>query len=409
MSAAPLPENEEQRLEALRGYNVLDTPAEDEYDNIVKLASTICGTPISLVSLVDKERQWFKARTGLDALETHRDLAFCSHAIHTPTEPFVVEDATKDPRFAENELVTGPPNIRFYAGCPLLTPDGYALGTLCTIDIIPRQLRNDQIEALKILADNVVTLLQLRKLSIERKELAEKLTESNQELENFAHIASHDLKSPLRAIGTLTEWLEEDAEGLLTPKCQEHIQKIRDRTDRMHKLLDDLLNYSRINFDETPAQIVTTSALIEEVKGLLDIPEHITLETHESLQSIEIPQIPLLQVFQNLISNAIKHHDKKQGKIVISAREENGFYHFTISDNGPGIPERFHAKIFEMFQVLKPRDEVEGSGIGLPLVKKIITKLGGEVSIDSEEGKGSTFTFTFPKKELNTQKSKRAS
>jgi diguanylate cyclase (GGDEF)-like protein len=163
MPRAQLPGNETDRLAALHDYDVLDTACEENFDTIVRLAAKLSRCPVALVSLVDTDRQWFKARHGLDATETTRDLSFCAHAILDPSKPFVIPDATKDQRFADNALVLGAPNIRFYAGIPLRTHDGYALGTLCVIDTRPREFGSEAIDTLVGLAQTVSTALELRR------------------------------------------------------------------------------------------------------------------------------------------------------------------------------------------------------------------------------------------------------
>jgi GAF domain-containing protein len=164
--SATYPENEKKRLKVLWQYEVLDTVPEELFDDLTELAARICEAPIALISLVDDKRQWFKSRVGTTLQETSRDVSFCGHAIRQPGL-FIVPDATKDERFSHNPLVTSDPKIRFYAGAPLITPDGYALGTLCVIDKVPRDLRSDQKQALTILARHVVSQLELRRRSRE--------------------------------------------------------------------------------------------------------------------------------------------------------------------------------------------------------------------------------------------------
>jgi GAF domain-containing protein len=159
---APLPQNEAKRLKVLWQYEVLDTVPEEVFDDLTELAARICEAPIGLISLVDERRQWFKSRVGVTLTETSRDVSFCAYAI-TQSDLFIVPDATKDERFAKNPFVTNEPHIRFYAGAPLITPDGHALGTLCVIDKVPRELRPDQKQALLILARHVVSQLELRR------------------------------------------------------------------------------------------------------------------------------------------------------------------------------------------------------------------------------------------------------
>src|ERR1043165_3876763 len=163
---APAKHTEARRLKVLWQYEILDTVPEEVFDDLTELAARICEAPIALISLIDEDRQWFKAKVGVSVNETSRDISFCAHAIKQ-TELFIIPDATQDLRFANNPLVTSDPKIRFYAGAPLITPDGYALGTLCVIDKVPRELRQEQQQALRVLARHVMTQLELRRHTLE--------------------------------------------------------------------------------------------------------------------------------------------------------------------------------------------------------------------------------------------------
>jgi len=185
---SPIPKNEKKRLEVLWQYDILDTVPEQVFDDLADLAASICEAPVALITLVDEKRQWFKSKTGVSVSETSRDVSFCAHAI-MQHELFIVADATKDDRFAGNPLVTSEPKIRFYAGAPLFTPDGHALGTLCVIDKVARTLRPDQKRALEILSRHVMTQLELRRhahelarTNVERDGIREDLRKVQSEL-----------------------------------------------------------------------------------------------------------------------------------------------------------------------------------------------------------------------------------
>lgn len=245
----------------------------------------------------------------------------------------------------------------------------------------------------RLLYRKTVNLQEARK---EREQLIAKLSNSNEELESFAYIASHDLKSPLRAINNISQWLEEDLDNI-NDTSKDHLKLLRSRIKRMENFLDDLLSYSRAGRNIENTEIISADTLANDVVQLLNVPKGFEIVSSHNLKDINIPRMPLEQVFHNLISNALKHHNKEEDVITIEGRDIGEFYEFSISDGGAGIPEEFHKKIFDMFKTLRPRDEVEGSGIGLALVKKILTNFGGDIRLKSEVNKGTTFTFTWPK------------
>ena len=194
MLVAPLPHNEIERIDSLKSYDILDSLPEKDYDDITKLASEICGTPVSLISLIDDQRQWFKSAYGVDVRETPRDFAFCSHGILNPNEIFIVPDLREDIRFASNPLVAGEPHVVFYAGVPLVNKDGFPLGSLCVIDSAVNELNENQLKALKSLAKHVVNLLELRKANKRLNTLKSLIEERNNELEAMAGAVTKKIK-----------------------------------------------------------------------------------------------------------------------------------------------------------------------------------------------------------------------
>ena len=660
------PHREDDRLAALDRYGILDTPAETEFDDFTALASLICGTPIALISLVDAERQWFKSKLGLDVNETPRNLAFCAHAIRG-TGLMEVPNALEDARFRTNPLVTGAPNIRFYAGTPLTTPDGHNLGTLCVIYSVRRQLTPEQRQAMAQLGRGVVRQMELRLANVhlaQRTEFQEALLQSaaaaiistdldgtitsfnraaedllgypaaelvgrsnpgafhlpeevaaraeelsrelgrpvppgfevfvantraggpetrewtyvrrdgsrvpvllsvsairntageatgflgvardltdrkrsqevqaqlaaiveysddailsstrdgivtswnagagrlfgyassemvgqplsliippdrreeehriaervlcgdpvehfetqrrrrdgvlvdvsvtssatktadgritgvsqivrditgqkrtqakigalhaqlqhrarqlesaNRELTDFAYIVSHDLKAPLRGISTLAGWLATDSRDKLDADGREQLDLLQTRVRRLDGLINGILAYSRAGRTREEPVVVDLEPLVRNVIDLLEPPAHIRIEVETPLPAIRLEAVKTQQLFQNLLSNAIMFMDKPAGLIRVRGFPEAGGWHFLVTDNGPGIEAKYFDRIFQLFQTLAPRDQVESTGVGLSIVKKIVDGAGGRVWVESQPGLGTTFHFTLP-------------
>jgi PAS domain S-box-containing protein len=231
----------------------------------------------------------------------------------------------------------------------------------------------------------------------QRDRLLREIESANEELNNFGYVVSHDLKAPLRAIGSLADWLSTDYADKFDAEGREHMRLLINRVHRMDGLIDGILLYSRVGRVKEAIVAVDLNRLMREVIDLLAPPASITVTVDSPLPTVMAESTRIQQVFQNLLSNAIKYMDKPEGKIRIACSEEGAQWKFSVTDNGPGIKQQHFGKIFQLFQTLAPRDRVESSGVGLALVKKIVEMYGGHVWVESTVGAGSTFFFTLPR------------
>ena len=397
MKTEPVNLKEEERIAALRQYRVLDTPQESDFDDLVRLAAQICQTPISLVSLVDRDRQWFKGRYGLDIAQTPRSLSFCSHAIQIPQSPMVVPDATKDPRFRNNELVTGDLKLRFYAGVPLVTPEGHALGTLCVIDRQPRDLSPKQKEALQVLSRQVLNQLELRRRLAELNQVTTDLKETNLELEGFVHAISHDLRAPLRAVSGFAELLTRTEEIHRDAAAAGLLHQITMNSRRATELLEDFFKLLRLRNQRLQVAPVDMGRLALEIAEELRARSPSVEFIIGQLPSVQGDLGLLRQVWINLLENALKFSREQTHPVIcVGGEERTDRVSFAVSDNGAGFDMSEAESLWTPFHRLHGQ-KFEGTGLGLSIVRRIIQRHGGEAWAEGKPGEGATFHFTLPR------------
>lgn len=225
----------------------------------------------------------------------------------------------------------------------------------------------------------------------------QKLERANKELQEFAYIAAHDLKTPVRGIGTLAHWISTDYAEKFDEKGQEQVRLLANRARRMSDMIDGILRYSSLGRAQADRQCVDLNEVLAEVVAGINPPAHIEIKIAEALPTLTCARSQAVQIFQNLIGNAVRYMDKPKGLICVGCAEQDDAWTFSVCDNGPGIHEKYFEKIFKIFQTLAPRELSEGTGIGLAIVKKIAELNGGKVWVESKVGEGSTFFFTMPK------------
>ena len=292
--------------------------------------------------------------------------------------------------FTDVELMTipksGQARTLLSNGSPIIDHDGNKLGAVVAIqDITARKQAEREIIKLN------------NELEARVEQRTAQLEQRNRELDEFAYAASHDLKAPLRAIANLSQWLEEDLAEKLDADTQHQMNLLRSRVQRLENLIDALLSYSRMGRLESDLQEVSVAEMLREIIDSLNVPQNFQVEIQGQMPTLATQLVPLQQVFSNLISNAIEHSDCTEGKIIISAREQDNYYEFSVTDNGKGIDPQYHDRIFTIFQTLESRDKKESTGIGLAIVKKAVENQGGQIRVESELRKGTTFSFTWRK------------
>lgn len=399
MKSAPLPPNEEQRLQELRSFEILDSETEKDYDDIVRLVSDICDTPISNISFVDADRQWFKAAVGLDDRETTRDVAFCAHTILTD-ELFVVEDATVDERFHDNPLVTGNPQIRFYAGMPIRTSTGANVGSLCAIDNEPRQLTERQRDALAVLSRHVSTLLELRRAQRQILEQNRQLQELSDMKSRLMAILAHDLRSPMTNIVAFISLLQNKA--IDADEQEELLVELANMLKSTEYLLNNVIGWSSRQLGEAPFELhdIVLYTLVKEVteplaRDFAAKANEFVLEVDPDL-TVPSDRNVLIFIIWNLLTNANKF--TREGTLTVRAWHSEHTVRITVEDTGMGMPQERVENLFDWSARKQTvgTDGERGAGLALLFCHDFLKRIGGSIQIESEVGKGTAFTLILP-------------
>ena len=409
MIPARIPENEQERIQELYRMLILDTQSEKDFDEIVQVASRICKVPISLISLVDTNRQWFKAKIGIKDEEINRDFAFCAHTI-LQDEILQVEDAGKDERFIDNPLVTSDPNIRFYAGVPLVTSKGFKLGSLCVIDSKPRQLNEDQLFALDVLSKQVIKLfeLRLRNMEIEAKNAIvesqkQHLEELSQIQSKVISIVAHDVRSPVAALKNVLDLKKSD--DISNEEMNDFMVMVSKQLDGTIDMLTNLVEWGSIllNKSEVKLVLIQLHDLVASKIGNLEVSFQVKHNHfHNQLPvdcSVYTDENMMRFILRNLLSNANKFTEG--GTISLIGELIGDEYKITVADTGIGMSEDIQKNLFNTNRKSsRPGTNKEiGSGLGLVLVKEFIDRLGSKLIVESALNKGTQISFFLPKKD----------
>ena len=395
MKPAVLPENEKERIRKLNELGILDTFEEQAYDDLTYLAAKICNTPIALVSLVDNDRQWFKSHYCLDVRETPRDVAFCSHAI-LDKNVFIVEDSSKDERFYDNPLVINDPNVKFYAGAPLLMNDNIRLGTLCVIGNKPGVISPEQQKSLEALARQVVSQLELR-LKVKELEVLDKTKDE------FISMVSHELRTPLTSIaGSLTLLLNNQV-GQLDNDQHKLIEIASRNSGRLITIVNEILDQAKIEAGQFEI-IKKPHSILSLLKKAIELNNPYCTKCNCELdldyeqldidKTVLCDEDRLIQVLTNLISNAAKA-SYDGGVVEVSLTCDDNSARIAVTDHGVGIQKNQQHLVFQRFKQIgeSVNEKMSGTGLGLNFSKHIIELHGGRIDFNSVPNNHTTFYF----------------
>jgi signal transduction histidine kinase len=392
---------ESARLAALSAFDIMDTPAEEAFDRITRMASELFDTPLAMISLIDASRQWFKSRLGPVPAETPRAISFCHHTIQGD-RVMVVPDAARDPRFANSPLVNSGPHIRFYAGAPLRLSSGLRLGAMCICDTKPRQLSEREQRRLAVIAQIVVDEMELRLKGAQLEEARAAAVAAARVKSDFVANVSHELRTPLTSIIGFAGILK--ATGELGARERHYVERIYDSSQSLLALINDVLDFSRLESGRLKLERSDVD-LTEFTEGLVRQFRNLADEKGLKLEHSTEPGVPKVwylekqatkQILTNLIANAIKFTDR--GHVRLETAQEDGRLIFRVRDTGIGIAEDQLERVFERFERgdSSTARKYSGTGLGLAISRQLAEQMGAVLTVSSVVGSGTTFTLSIP-------------
>ncbi|WP_372917023.1 ATP-binding protein [Salegentibacter sp.] len=387
--------NEKLRRAALAQYAIFKSGPDKDYDQLTFLAAEICEVPVAKINIIGKEEVWNKSVYGTKVYSVPRNNSFCEESINSGKEILILNKPQNPKIFARAEGIYDK-DYQFFAGVPLFNKQGYAIAVFSVFDTRPRELKPNQIESLKALANQSMKLFEARRQTIKLHHVQRSLKQKYRELEKFASLVSHDIKSPLANIISLTELLKAENENKFNEETKEYLNFLVDSSYSLRNYVDGILSFYRSDHIlEKDYEDVDLRELLKGVVDLYAISEDIVIHYPKEGKLHNVNKAALTQVFMNLISNSLKYNKKDLRKVEFRFRESDRYYHFEVEDNGDGIPPEKIEKAFELFTTLEVNDRYgnPGTGIGLATVKKHIENMQGKIEVESTPGKGSNFKF----------------
>lgn len=380
----------------LKDYNITNSVPDKDYDQLTFLTASICKAPVAFLSILDRSRVWLKSGYGINIEEIKKDAGFAQAVLNSGKEIYSI-NYSEDPDIFDNSKKEFLKDYKFYTGLPIKNLQGYSIAVLNVLDTRERSLEEFQIKALQALANQFKLLFEFRKQNLKFQQVQNKLKHKYRELEKFTSLVSHDIKSPLANIISLTELLKEENKDKFDAETNQYLNYLVESSYSLRNYVDGILSFYRSDHIlEKDYENVDLNKILKGIAQLYEVSDDIEINYPDTVMLHNVNKVALTQVFLNLISNGLKYNKKKIRKIDIRFKETENFYQFEVIDNGEGFLTEDSSKIFELFKTLEATDREgnPGSGIGLATVKKLVNNMGGDIKAESTPGIGSNFKFT---------------